>query len=181
MDKHAFAAALKLDREDRGWSQSDLGRKLGVPSQSVSRWESAMMAPRDLRLVQIVELLGQDSATAAVAKDVLAERQAARARQGRKSVTPATEKLLRESHAALDRVEPRADVQGVNLTGYYYDRRERMRREIELGVHERTMDVEEARREALKALHEFEIASEHLADATAWLRVLSEHMGNEGL
>ena len=79
MDKREFAAALKLDREDRGWSQSDIARRLGVPSQSVSRWESAMMAPRDLRFVQIVELLGQDSATAAVAKDVLAERHAARA------------------------------------------------------------------------------------------------------
>ena len=177
MDKKEFAMALKLDREDKGWNQSELARQLGVPPQSVSRWEAAEMFPRDLRLVQICEVFGDDSATAALAKETLQVRRQAREKQGRQQITPLTKKLLDESHQALDKVESREHYDdGVNLTGYYYDRRARMQRELELGIHERPMDLDAARKDALKALHEFELASEHLAEKAAWVRVLAEHL-----
>jgi len=72
-----------LDREALGISQSELARRLEVPSQSVSRWESSTMSPRDDRLKQLAEFFGPESKTAKIAKNVLEARYAARKKNGR--------------------------------------------------------------------------------------------------
>jgi transcriptional regulator with XRE-family HTH domain len=43
-----YAAALRLAREHRGWTQAELGRRVGYDRSVISRYESGVAAPRDL-------------------------------------------------------------------------------------------------------------------------------------
>ena len=59
--------AIKADRLTRGLSISDLGRAVGIPTQTLSRWEAGGSEPRSLRLSQLVKFFGPDSWTASMA------------------------------------------------------------------------------------------------------------------
>lgn len=44
-------------RKDKGWTQAELGEKLGVSNQAVSKWESGMTMPDIMLLPEIAEVL----------------------------------------------------------------------------------------------------------------------------
>jgi len=86
--KTELGVAFKMDREALGLSQSELARKLDVPSQSVSRWESGQMIPRDYRLEQLANLFGQNSYTYPIAEKILKTRYVLRKQNGRATINP---------------------------------------------------------------------------------------------
>lgn len=53
-----FAEKLMEMRKSRGWSQEELGNKLGVTRQTVSKWELGATTPEMEKLAAISELFG---------------------------------------------------------------------------------------------------------------------------
>ena len=51
---------LKLARKERGWSQQELGRQLGMTQRHISEIETGKIVPRYDTLIEIVRLLGHD-------------------------------------------------------------------------------------------------------------------------
>ncbi len=45
-------------RKEKGWTQAELGEKLGVSNQAVSKWESGMTLPDVMLLPHIAKILG---------------------------------------------------------------------------------------------------------------------------
>jgi transcriptional regulator with XRE-family HTH domain len=43
---HAIQTAIRAELDRRGWSQSELARRIGIPQQHVSRMLSSRMDPR---------------------------------------------------------------------------------------------------------------------------------------
>lgn len=52
--------ALKEARGKRGWSQRELGRRLGLPQMHISGIESGKIVPRYDTLLEIVRILDRD-------------------------------------------------------------------------------------------------------------------------
>jgi transcriptional regulator with XRE-family HTH domain len=52
--------ALKETREKRGWSQRDLGSRLGVAQRHISGIESGKIVPRYDTLLELVRILDRD-------------------------------------------------------------------------------------------------------------------------
>lgn len=52
---------LRRRREEFGWGQHDLARRLQVTQQTVSRWEQGASLPRPRRLLEIADVLELDS------------------------------------------------------------------------------------------------------------------------
>ena len=52
--------ALKEAREKRGWSQKELGSRLGLPQMHISGIESGKIVPRYDTLLEIVRVLDRD-------------------------------------------------------------------------------------------------------------------------
>jgi transcriptional regulator with XRE-family HTH domain len=52
--------ALKEAREKRGWSQRELGSRLGLPQMHISGIESGKIVPRYDTLLEIVRMLDRD-------------------------------------------------------------------------------------------------------------------------
>ncbi|MHB8540375.1 MAG: helix-turn-helix transcriptional regulator [Candidatus Acidiferrales bacterium] len=52
--------ALKEARENRGWSQRDLGSRLGVAQRHISGIESGKIVPRYDTLLELVRILDRD-------------------------------------------------------------------------------------------------------------------------
>ena len=52
--------ALKEARENRGWSQKELGSRLGLPQMHISGIESGKIVPRYDTLLEIVRMLDRD-------------------------------------------------------------------------------------------------------------------------
>lgn len=49
---------IKRARQERGWSQVELARRMTVTQPSVAEWESGRKAPSMKNLVRLAELLG---------------------------------------------------------------------------------------------------------------------------
>ena len=52
---------VKIRREELGLDQLELGRRVGVGQQTVSRWETGRAVPKPDRLPVLAEVLGLDS------------------------------------------------------------------------------------------------------------------------
>lgn len=52
--------ALKEAREKRGWSQKELGSRLGLPQMHISGIESGKIVPRYDTLIEMVRMLDRD-------------------------------------------------------------------------------------------------------------------------
>ena len=65
------AQRLRELREERGWSQEDLGREIGVTGAAVGMWEQGRRSPDSVTLARMASLLG-------VTTDYLLGRQAQR-------------------------------------------------------------------------------------------------------
>ena len=52
---------IKIRREELGLDQLELGRRVGVGQQTVSRWETGTAVPKANRLPVLAEVLGLDS------------------------------------------------------------------------------------------------------------------------
>jgi transcriptional regulator with XRE-family HTH domain len=51
---------LKEARQSRGWSQAELGRRVGLPQMHISRIESGKIVPRFNTLLDMVRVLDYD-------------------------------------------------------------------------------------------------------------------------
>ncbi len=49
---------IKKLRKERSWSQSELGEKVGIPAQNISRYEKNKAAPRETTLAIFAEAFG---------------------------------------------------------------------------------------------------------------------------
>lgn len=58
MENTVFAEKLTQLRKSRGWSQEELGERLGVTRQTVSKWELGATTPEMEKLVEMSELFG---------------------------------------------------------------------------------------------------------------------------
>ena len=45
-------------RREKGWTQAELGERLGVSNQAVSKWESGMSVPDLNKIIAMSELFG---------------------------------------------------------------------------------------------------------------------------
>lgn len=54
-----FSHQLRLERERRGWSQSDLAEKVGCDTKTVGRWESGEGLPRSYHRQALAQVLGK--------------------------------------------------------------------------------------------------------------------------
>lgn len=52
---------VKVRREELGLEQAELGRRVGVGQQTVSRWETGRSVPKPDRLPVLAEVLGLDA------------------------------------------------------------------------------------------------------------------------
>lgn len=61
---HGLPEAMRLDlkeaRLSRGWSQAELGRRVGLPQMHISGIESGKVVPRFNTLLDLVRVLGYD-------------------------------------------------------------------------------------------------------------------------
>jgi transcriptional regulator with XRE-family HTH domain len=53
----SLGSAIAQSRKDKGWTQAELGEKLGVQQSHVTRWESDRVKPREKTLSQIAAVL----------------------------------------------------------------------------------------------------------------------------
>lgn len=53
-----FSERLKMEREKRGWSQTDLAEKIHVSRQSVSKWETGKNYPSIEIIIELSDLFG---------------------------------------------------------------------------------------------------------------------------
>lgn len=51
---------LRAERRNRGWSQAELGRRVGLPQMHISGIESGKVVPRFDTLLDLVRVLGYD-------------------------------------------------------------------------------------------------------------------------
>jgi HTH-type transcriptional regulator / antitoxin HipB len=51
---------LRAERRSRGWSQAELGRRVGLPQMHISGIESGKVVPRFDTLLDLVRALGYD-------------------------------------------------------------------------------------------------------------------------
>ena len=58
--KKDFANNLKIARKNAELSQSDVGKKLNLSQDTVSRWENGRTAPNIQQLYELAELLEVD-------------------------------------------------------------------------------------------------------------------------
>lgn len=56
----AIRQALVEARRQRGWSQAELGQRVGLPQMHISRIETGKVVPRFDTLVELVRVLGFD-------------------------------------------------------------------------------------------------------------------------
>ncbi|MBV9709747.1 MAG: helix-turn-helix transcriptional regulator, partial [Ktedonobacteraceae bacterium] len=56
-----FHQQLKYEREQRGWSQQELAKKLDVDPKTVYRWESTSHLPQPLLRRRLCELFGKSA------------------------------------------------------------------------------------------------------------------------
>jgi transcriptional regulator with XRE-family HTH domain len=80
---------LKAARLARGWSQAELGQKVGLPQTHVSNIEAGRVVPRFDTLLEIVRTLGHDLLMVP------------------RSLVPAVEALVRDQHDEDDTEEER--------------------------------------------------------------------------
>ncbi len=52
--------ALFATRKARGWSQAELGRRVGLPQMHISRIETGKVSPQFNTLLDLVRVLGHD-------------------------------------------------------------------------------------------------------------------------
>lgn len=52
-----MARLLKIYRQERGWSQSELGRRSGIHASTISLIESGRLEPYDAQLAKIAKAL----------------------------------------------------------------------------------------------------------------------------
>ena len=88
---HGLPSDLRLDlvasRNRRGWSQAELGRRVGLPQMHISRIEAGKVSPHFDTLLDVVRVLGYDL--------LLVPR----------ALTPAVQALVRD-HAAAESEAP---------------------------------------------------------------------------
>ncbi|NHC15658.1 helix-turn-helix transcriptional regulator [Motilibacter deserti] len=53
--------AVKIRREELGWGQEELARRVGVGQQTVSRWEHGLAGPRREHVARLADALGLES------------------------------------------------------------------------------------------------------------------------
>ncbi|MBL4952265.1 helix-turn-helix transcriptional regulator [Neobacillus sp. OS1-32] len=53
-----FSERLKIEREKRGWSQTDLAEKIHVSRQSVSKWETGKNYPSIEVIIDLSDIFG---------------------------------------------------------------------------------------------------------------------------
>ncbi|GGA53286.1 transcriptional regulator [Kroppenstedtia guangzhouensis] len=53
-----FSERLKIEREKRGWSQTDLAERISVSRQSVSKWETGKNYPSIEVIIDLSDLFG---------------------------------------------------------------------------------------------------------------------------
>lgn len=53
--KFQVAVSIKIARERAGYSQSDIGKKLGITQQSISRYEKALVIPSADKFLDLLE------------------------------------------------------------------------------------------------------------------------------
>lgn len=58
INRALIAKFIKQQRESLGWSQRELGRRLGCPQATVQLWESCKTTPDTENLAKIAALLG---------------------------------------------------------------------------------------------------------------------------
>jgi transcriptional regulator with XRE-family HTH domain len=56
----AMREELRATRQERGWSQAELGRRVGLPQMHISAIESGKIVPRFDTLLELVRVLGFD-------------------------------------------------------------------------------------------------------------------------
>src|ERR1017187_530644 len=56
----AMLRALIVARHQRGWSQAELGKRLGLPQTHISGIETGRIVPRFDTLLDVVRILGHD-------------------------------------------------------------------------------------------------------------------------
>jgi transcriptional regulator with XRE-family HTH domain len=56
---HPIVAQLRADREDRGWSQAALARRIGVGTSTVQTWEDGSRQPVLRHLLAYARALGR--------------------------------------------------------------------------------------------------------------------------
>jgi transcriptional regulator with XRE-family HTH domain len=56
----ALRTELRAARKDRGWSQAELGRRVGLPQMHISGIENGKIAPRYSTLLDLVRVLAFD-------------------------------------------------------------------------------------------------------------------------
>ena len=56
----AVRQELREARQSRGWSQTELGRRVGLPQMHISGIESGKIVPRFDTLLDLVRVLGKD-------------------------------------------------------------------------------------------------------------------------
>lgn len=58
MKQDHFGQSISALRKQKGWTQEELGRKLGVSAQAVSKWETGQAFPDITLLTEIASLFG---------------------------------------------------------------------------------------------------------------------------
>lgn len=58
MDQRSVGACIAALRREKGWTQAELGEKLGVTNKTVSRWETGAYMPDLAVLTALCEILG---------------------------------------------------------------------------------------------------------------------------
>lgn len=66
MKQDHFGQSISALRKQKGWTQEELGRKLGVSAQAVSKWETGQAFPDITLLTEIASLFGVSSASASI-------------------------------------------------------------------------------------------------------------------
>src|SRR5580658_5421692 len=56
----AMREELRAERQRRGWSQAELGQRVGLPQMHISGIESGKIVPRYDTLLELVRVLGYD-------------------------------------------------------------------------------------------------------------------------
>ena len=111
MTKQTFGAAISALRKERGMTQLDLARQMGVTDKAVSKWERDLSFPDVASLPKLAEVLGTS------VDDLLEVRTAAQEEPTTSKVTALLELVLKAVALAMgvgvtaltvmDEVEPR--------------------------------------------------------------------------
>lgn len=191
-----FGQALVTDREARGMSQADLIRALNLPQQSVSKWERDLAEPRDLRIAQLMEFFGPSSNVRRVGTALIDNRRDARSARARGrpfagepdvplggtgtfahtdlyGVKRPIEYDLKADPDFADHINKLGGI-NLDLVPQFRKRLASYKRKLELESHDKEVDYEGARREAMAAIDQLEESIDRMVDATAWVVALEE-------